>query len=232
MKLNTPRIMNKEVSDYIKNEQKLKLSQEYFVLAFLKYKFHDKYKDVIHLDKPDLQGEKVFVEVTSLDTGKDMMANKEFAKYCKDHDERRIKTIEGTGNELGDVIGTDFKSMNSGGGYNFESDRLLLEKCVCEKITKAKGYDISNRSPELALVKKDRPLLEWLEKISFSLEQIVNNQEMYKIVYILFPNGCIYVEKGKTPQMIDLTQDEYLRLRTIGRMTAEEEINTDDEEWN
>lgn len=30
---------------------------------------------------------------------------------------------------------------------------------------------------------------------------------------------------------IDLKQDEYLCLKTIGRMTAEDEITTDDEEW-
>ena len=231
MNIDTPRIVNKKVSGYIKDGEKLKLSQEYFVLAFLKYKFPDKYKDAFHSDRPDIQGEKLFVEVTTLDKNTDVQASKEFAKYSEDHDERRIKTIERTGNALRDKSCINVPSLNRGGGYNFESDHLLLEKRVREKIDAAKGYDIRNRTPELALIKGDRPLQEWLEKISSSLETIVNGQEIYKTVYILFPNGCIYIEKGKSLQRIELSQNEYLHLKTIGRMTAEEEINTDDEEW-
>ena len=231
MNLNTPRILNKKISGYIKDEQRLKRSQEYFVLAFLKYKFPDKYDDVFRSDRPDLQGEKVFVEVTTLDTYTDMQANKEFAKYCEDCDERRIKTIEKTGNAVGDIVGINATKMHRGGGYNFESDHLLLENRIYEKINKAKGYDVKNRTPELALVKEDRPFQEWLEKIGSSLETIVNDQEIYETIYILFPNNCIYIERGKFPQTIDLSQNEFLRLKTIGRMTAEEEINTDDEEW-
>lgn len=60
----------------------------------------------------------------------------------------------------------------------------------------------------------------------------MKNQDVYETVYILFPNGCIYVEKGEAPNIIELNQDEYICLKTIGRMTAEDEITTDDEEWN
>ena len=169
--------------------------------------------------------------MTALDTYKDMQASKEFAKYIADGDERRIKTIEGTGNALRSIETLNVTSMYSGGGYSFESDYELLEKRICEKVDKAKGYEINYRTPELALVKEDRPLHEWLEKISSSIETIVNNQDVYETVYILFPNSCIYVEKGKSSNRIDLKQDEYLCLKTIGRMTAEDEITTDDEEW-
>ena len=231
MKLNTHRVKNIRVNSYI-DEKKLKLSQEYFVLAFLKYMFPSKYKDLLHGDRPDLQGGNVYVEVTALDTYKDMQASKEFAKYIADGDERRIKTIEGTGNALRSIETLNATSMYSGGGYNFESDYELLEKRICEKVDKAKGYEINNRTPELALVKEDRPLQEWFEKISDSLETIVKNQDVYETVYILFPNGCIYVEKGEAPNIIELNQDEYICLKTIGRMTAEDEITTDDEEWN
>lgn len=231
MNINTLRVVNKEITGRIKDEKKLKCSQEYFVLAFLKYKFPGKYKDVIKAEKPDLQGEKVFVEVTTLETYEDMQANKEFAKFCEDHDEQRATTIEKTGNALRYYAVTDFQSLDNGGGYNFEYDRLLLDQRVCEKIKKAEGYDKKNRTPELALVKNDRPLLEWLEKIDDSLEAIVNNQETYETIYILFPEGCIYIEKGKSPQKVELSQEEYSRLKTIGRMTAEEEIRPDDEEW-
>lgn len=229
MNLNTPRIVNKKVSNYIKEERKLKDSQEYFVLAFLKYKFPDKYKDVFHADKPDLQGNKIMVEVTTLEENKEMQASKEFAKYSENYDEWRIKKIEGTGYALENSA--DITSMYRSGGYNFELDQALLKKCVNVKTEKAKGYDAKNRTLELALVKEDRPLLEWLEKINYSLETIVNNQEIYETVYILFPNSCIYIKKGTSPQKIELSPKEYLHLKTIGRMTAEGEINIDDEEW-
>ena len=50
MKLNTYRVKNKRVNSYI-DEKKFKLSQEYFVLAFLKYMFPSKYKDLLHGDR-------------------------------------------------------------------------------------------------------------------------------------------------------------------------------------
>ncbi len=42
MKLNTHRVKNIRVNSYI-DEKKLKLSQEYFVLAIFKYMFTSKY---------------------------------------------------------------------------------------------------------------------------------------------------------------------------------------------
>jgi hypothetical protein len=229
--INTSRVANKHVCGPIRDEKKLKLSQEYFALAFLKYIFPDKYKDVFHADRPDLQGRKVLVEVTSLNTCTDMQASKEFAKYSEDRKERRIKTIEGTGYALRNIEGINATSMCRGGGYNFESDYELLKERILEKINKAKGYEVKNRTLELALVKEDHPFHEWIEKIPFSLEQIVNNQEIYETVYILFPNGYIYIIKGESPQISKLSKNEYLHLKSIGRMTAEEELTMDDEEW-
>lgn len=231
MKLNTARVQNKRVNGRI-DDKKLKLSQEYFVLAFLKYKFPSKYKDVVHSDRPDLQGDNVIVEVTTLNADKDMQASKEFAKYIEDRDERRAQMIKSTGNVLRSNDVLNAISMVSGGGYNFESDFKLLQNRICKKIDKAKGYEINNQTVELVLVKEDRPLKEWLVKMSDSLETIVNNQNVYEKVYILFPHSCIYIEKGKSPNRIVLTRDEYFCLKTIGRMTAEDEITLYDEEWN
>lgn len=230
MNLNTLRIINKEFTSYI-DEKKLKLSQEYFVLAFLKYKFPSKYADVFHADRPDLQGENVFVEVTALSTNGEMQASKEFAKYIEDGDKRRIKTIRRTGNTLGSVDPLNAVSMCSGGGYSFKSDCKLLQNRIIEKIDKANGYEINNRTPELALVKEDLPHKEWLEKISSCLETIVYNQDVYETIYILFQNSCIYIEKGKSLKRIELSRNEYTSLKKLGRMTAEGEITLDDEEW-
>ena len=115
MNIDTPRVVNKRFNSSIKDEKKLKWSQEFFVLAFLKYRFPEEYKDLFHADKPDLQGGNIFVEVTVLNSQYDMQANKEFAKYCKDGSERRIKTIEKTGNTIKKLDGIDVSAMYRGG---------------------------------------------------------------------------------------------------------------------
>lgn len=139
MRLYTKRLKEMSFSGAI-DEQLLKLSMEYRALAILKYLFPNRYEKVVHKDRPDLQGEKIGIEVTVADSSQDMRVNKEFLKFCDGSNrEVRKKTIEQDEHyQLLQVQGIDI--LSSGGGVNLVKEKEKVQAAIKNKIESVKRY--------------------------------------------------------------------------------------------
>ena len=228
--IKTNRVKEKEQGfDGVIDDRLLKFSQEYFALAVLKYLYHQRYKDVVKSERPDLQGDGIGIEVTLVDLANDMQADKEFVRYHRDRCVGRINTIQKCGKH---VIGTDVGiALQSGGGYN-DCEIEYLSKRFDKKIKKSNKY---KRFPvmELVLIKKDCPVQEWIEGLSEVLmPQIERKDNIFDRVYVIYPYKCARFERGSRKSYENImSASEYKDLRIIGRMTAEGEISLGDEEW-
>ncbi len=229
LNINTNRIKSKVCKGRIA-AQLLNKSQELFVLALLKYISPDKYGDVTQSDRPDLQGKSIGIEVTCADPPEDIQSDQEFAKYCKDHDERRKNTIYNLSNKTIQTIG-GIDALMGGGGYNFY-DKDALIKCIEKKIEKAQNYPTNYERLELAIVRRDRPLQAWIQSLNAWIKPFFHAKNPFMTIYIIFPNSYFVITKDSDGEVFDLDPEEYQNLKTIGRMTAEGEINLDAEEWN
>lgn len=228
MNIHTSRVKAKKIDEMIK-EQLLKKSQELFVLAFLRYTYPEKYGDVIHSDSPDLQGKTIAVEVTSADSPQDIQATKEFKKYCTDHNDLRKKTILEHSN-MKIVTLENTYILCEGGGYNCNNQTLISR--INDKIDKAQRYSDKCKTLELAIIKTDRPLQPWIDSLNDMIRPLLNENNPYNTIYVIFPNAYFIIEKNKDGELHQLDSEIYQSLKKIGRMTAEGELSFKDEEWN
>ena len=228
LNIHTSRIETKKFKGMIQ-EQLLKKSQELFVLALLRYIYPEKYDDVIHSDRPDLQGKAIAIEVTMVDSPNELQVNKEFAKYCNDHKDIRKKTILANSNMKIETI-ENVCVLSESGGYNGSDDKLLL--CIENKIKKAMKYPGNYEVLELALIKKERPLQPWIASLNMWIKPLFKEDNPFRTIYVIFPNAYFVIEKDKDGQLFQLDSKTYQALCKIGRMTAEGEITLEDEEWH
>ena len=95
MNLNTKLVKNKKYNGAIRHEL-VKVSQEYRVLAVLRYLFPGVYEQMEHGDKPDLQDKtnKVGIEVTAAVQENDMKANRVLAEFDDTSSEKLTKCLD------------------------------------------------------------------------------------------------------------------------------------------
>lgn len=234
MKLDTGRLKD-DFKGSIDSELQKK-SQEYYILAFLKYINEEKYKDLVLDDRPDLKGEKVSVEVTIAESEDNMQVNGEYVKFIngKDSNSRResIRIINKQGYDVDESLGV--KRLKGGGGINLDTHKKNLENAFIRKNNKAKDYYRKDTCLELAILKLDREPSEWMEKICNWMGCILSkNENHFEIVYLFYLNHSFaFGKKGELITHESISDDVNNKLHFLARKTAQGLIKLDDIEWN
>lgn len=233
MRLYTKRLKEMSFSGAI-DEQLLKLSMEYRALAILKYLFPNRYENVVHNDRPDLQGEKIGIEVTVADSSQDMRVNKEFLKFCDGSNrEVRKKTIEQDEHyQLLQVQGIDI--LSAGGGMNLVKEKEKVQAAIKNKIESVKRYPNNPfQTMELFILITEIPslavsesIIEWINE-----EMERDQEEIFDRIYVFARRHCYYCERYGSAFNRGISKEDYQMLSRIGRATAENRLSLEDEEW-
>ncbi len=141
MNIDSELIKNKRFEEAISDEL-VKVSQEYRVLAVLRYIFPSKHEQMKHGDKPDLQDKinRIGIEVTAAVQENDMKANRTFVEMGKNSsDSQRFATkkITECGYEINSTIG--LMSISKYG--TSDSEKTCLHNAIinkCKKLTNIK----------------------------------------------------------------------------------------------
>lgn len=234
MKINTDLVKNKKFTSSIKPSV-LKHSQEYRVLATLRYLYPQKFDVMITSEAPDLQdsASSTGIEVTAAVKEDDMKASRAFSELnqgkTKDIEKRRY-TIESSGYSF--VTLKDEKVAISTSG-TADGEKCFFQESIRRKTKKLQQYRIKFKRIGLAILLPEIPtsyaenhLSEWISEISDE------SSNLFDFVYVISHRFCLYYDtQAEFTEKRSLTQEESWRLATIGRMTAEGELSLSDSEW-
>lgn len=233
MKIDTARVQNKKYSDAIKPSLQNK-SQEYRVLATLKYFFPEKFENFILADKPDLQNKDASygVEVTIATSEDDMKASREFSNLKNSNNRQKtVKKIETTGHTVSEnnnvcALASPLRKI--------QCEKQIFEKAITYKIRKIETYSDTFSTIGLAVLLIDPPTSEaeqnFPEWISCCIKK--EGHRCFDFYYILCYRFLLVCDEcGNVIAKKMLTPDQNKHLSIIGRMSAESEIKLYDIEW-
>ncbi|MCR5478662.1 MAG: hypothetical protein K6F27_02230 [Ruminococcus sp.] len=233
MNINTELIINKKYEGVISNRL-VKISQEYRVLAVLRYLFPGKYEQMKHGDKPDLQDtiNRIGIEVTTAVQEDDMKASRTFAeidKSSRENLQKSLDKIKKCGYEIYDTSGI-MHIVKSG---TIEAEKNCLCNAILKKCKKANNYEKDFKVIGLAVLFPDNPtrqteedIIKWIKELHPEIEQY------YKFVYVISSQFCLMYDiksENIDKKILDKTVNRL--LWTIARMTAEGEITLESDEW-
>ena len=234
MKINTDLVKNKKFSSAI-SPSLLKHSQEYSVLATLRYLYPTNFDEMITGESPDLQDcvNGIGIEVTAAVNENDMKASRAFSELYqgKPKDiERRKNTIESSGYSFVPLIDEKVAIATSG---TADGEKHFFQESIRRKTKKLKQYRTSFEKiglavilPEITTSYAERHLSEWISEL---LEETDN---LFDFVYVISHRFCIFYDTQKNAEEKHLlTNEENWALSTIGRLTAEGELSMTDSEW-
>jgi len=234
MKINTDLVKNKKFSSAI-SPSLLKHSQEYRVLATLRYLYPTNFDEMITGESPDLQDcvNGIGIEVTAAVNENDMKASRAFSELYqgKPKDiERRKNTIESSGYSFVPLIDEKVAIATSG---TADGEKHFFQESIRRKTKKLKQYRTNSEKIGLAVILPEIPtsyaeghLSEWISEL---LEETDN---LFDFVYVISHRFCIFYDTQKnTEEKHLLTSEENWALSTIGRLTAEGELSLTDSEW-
>lgn len=234
MKINTELVKNKKFSSPIKSSI-IKHSQEYRVLATLRYLYPTKFDTMITGEAPDLQdsANNTGIEVTAAVKEVDMKVSRAFSELNqgKTKDKEKSKNIIESNKYLlaphkdeGVAIAT---SGTADGEKNFfqESIRRKTKK-LQQYRTNYSRIGLAVFLPEIPTSYAENHLSEWISEI---VEESTN---FYDFMYVISCRFCTYYDvRARCTDKRIITKEESLLLATIGRMTAEGELSLKDKEW-
>ena len=216
------------------NQERLKHSQEYRVLATLRYLFPEKYDCMVKDESPDLQDSKnsVGIEVTISDAELEMEVSRRFDHYCnpltpekKENDKRFFESH-------GYSVNTKSNRLMKAGGLTKAIEHSFKES-IRKKYVKVPKYRTKCNKVGLALLMLEMPYYETETKVIDWTKQVITEDGNYfDFFYIISHRFCIYYEPAnETISKHKITDDINKRLRAIGRMTAEGQINLGSAVW-
>lgn len=235
MNIYTDLIKNKQYSQPIQSEL-LKHSQEYRVLATLRYLFPQKYNGMAPGESPDLQDceKDIGIEVTVAVRENDMKATSAFSKLHQansDRDAEKYKRIiESSDHTLDPIFGEKFAMCAAGSSYG---EKHVFQNSIRKKKAKLQQYRKHFRLLGLAIVLPDIPTSEAESKfVDWIFEVFQENGSLFDFVYVLSYRFCIYydVQTNCSSKWLFSSEENKL-LCTIARMTAEGELSLEDQEW-
>ena len=233
MNLNTERVEKFRLTGAIESALQ-KDSQEYYVLAVLRYLFPIKYSQVITGERPDLQGEEIGVEVTIAEDEKTMKTNRAFAQYCeginKEKNKKKIEKLQQYRLEEKN----DCKLLNSGGGGIDVLEKTLLQMAVVRKNKSVKKYlDQRFQRMELAVLKTEIPSSEFRKNVINWVQEVSkdNNVEIFDRIYVIGGDSCFWYNRDGSFGKKEISKEISGKLKKIARMTAEKILTLDDMEW-
>ena len=232
MYLETERVRNKRYTGAVASRLQ-KHSQEYFVLAALRYFYPQKFDGLVLDESPDLQdcSNSIGIEVTIAVSQKEMKASREFSKLKRmTSAEERRRIIEKIGAIGHSVKKTPIGNVLSSSGSSSISEKQNFQVAVSKKLKKLDSYRKSCDKVGLAIYLVEIPsseveneCIDWLNEIC--------KKETFDFYIVLSHRFFLFYEPGE--ELIELKICSYQRqcLSTIARMTAEKEISLSDIEW-
>lgn len=235
MNIFTERVKNQHYSQPIQASL-LKHSQEYRVLATLRYLFPQKYNKMAAKESPDLQDfeNSIGVEVTAAVREDDMRATRAFSQFCRassNRERQKNKTqIESSGYSIVPIQGSRLAISTTG---TSNGEKNFFQKNVRKKIAKLRQYRKNFNVLGLAIVLLEIPTLEAESHfIDWICEVFREGDDLFDFVYVLSSRFCIYYDaQADHFQKQSISREEHTLLCTIARMTAEGELTLDDQEW-
>lgn len=235
MRIDTDKIKNKKFIESIKSEPQ-KHSQEYRVLATLRYLYPNKFENMVTDESPDLQDNKngVGIEVTVAVDFRDMRASREFVNLQQNNSNTKKykKAIASSGYSIFPIpIKEDAVAISTSG--TSDGEKFFFQASMRRKAGKLQLYRKNFRKIGLAILLSEIPtsyaenhLSEWIS------EMFDESPNLFDFVYVIFHRFCLYYDaQAKSTEKHSLTQDESRLLAKIGRMTAEGELTMSDIEW-
>lgn len=233
MNLNTKLVKNKKYNGAIRHEL-VKVSQEYRVLAVLRYLFPGVYEQMEHGDKPDLQDKtnKVGIEVTAAVQENDMKANRVLAEFDDTSSEKLTKCLDkiiNCGYDINIIYGK--KSISRSG--TADSEKSCFQNAILKKCKKADQYKADYAKIGLAVLLPEIPtsyaedhLIDWVKELHSEIDK------SFDFIYVISYRFCLLYDilSGNTDKKSLKSSDNQL-LCIIARMTAEEDLTLDSIEW-
>ncbi|MBR5277773.1 MAG: hypothetical protein IKU23_00750 [Clostridia bacterium] len=234
MRINTDLVKNKRYNTSI-TACLLKHSQEFRVLATLRYLFPDKYNAMVNGEAPDLQdcANSIGIEVTAAVKEKDMMVSRLFSELNKGTPkeiEKRKKTIESSGYTF---VPPKNKGVAISVSGTTDGERFFIQESIKKKIKKLPQYRETFRTLGLAIILPEIPTTYAEQHIPEWISEVLGEMECsYDFVYVISHRFCIYYDAHKNSlSKHTLSNEESTSLITIGRMTAEGALSLSDVEW-
>ncbi len=234
MKIDTDLVRKKAFVSSIKPSN-LKFSQEYKVLAILRYLYPQRFGSMAKGESPDFQDatNDTGIEVISAVKENDMLVSRAFSDLCQgkpENKEKSKKKIAENGYSILPIQGNKVAISTAG---TADGEKALFQKSIRKKAQKLQQYRTNFKKIGLAILLPEIPTSYAEEHFSEWIEEVLNESEnLFDFVYVLSHRFCIYyVPKQKISEKRLLTDEEYRLLSTIARMTAEGELSLTDTEW-
>lgn len=230
MKIYTDLVSNKKNNGTIRADLH-KHSQEYRVLAILRYLFPGKYETMIVRESPDLQDDinHIGIEVTSAVREKDMEALNAFSKLRQDRNNQKLKNIiEKSDHSL--VSSPMGLIMDTTGTSDGEKKRF--QESLRKKKAKLHQYKVKFEHLGLAVILEMPTSEAEIQLYNWIREVFQEDNNFYDFVYVISERFCIYCEtQTDFSQKWSLSSEEWELLSFIAKMTAEGTLTLEDEEW-
>ena len=233
MNINTELLKNKKYNRAILHRL-VKVSQEYRVLATLRYLFPGEYEQMERIEKPDLQDNinHFGIEVTSAVQKDDMKANRAFAEIDKnssDSQRNAVKKIAESGYDINNTNG--IMSISRSGTE--DSEKVCLRNAIVNKCPKYHIYKKDFKTIGLAVLLPEIPSTYAENNISNWIKELYSEIDIpFDFIYVISCRFCIvYDIKSNLADKKDLNNTDSQLLSTIGRMTAEGELTLNSIEW-
>ena len=233
MNINTDLIKNKKFNGAISNDI-VNVSQEYRVLAILRYLFPGEYEQMEHGDKPDLQDKiKSFgIEVTAAVQETDMKANRVLAEFDETSSEKFPKDLDKIIN-CGYDINIIYGKMSISRSGTADSEKTCLQNAIIKKCKKADKYKKKYARIGLAVLLHEIPtsyaenhIIDWIKEIQSEIKI------SFDLIYVISNRFCITCDiKNDHMDKKCLKNTDNQLICRIARMTAEGELTLDSIEW-
>ena len=215
----------------------LKHSQEYRVLATLRYFFPPLFKNMVLGEKPDLQDKanSVGIEVTIATKQEDLQTSRLFSELSLTNpikDPNKIKEhITSLGYAVSDFCGCNRTSKS--GGITSSEERIFKDS-IRRKVEKVQDYRSLFPEIGLAILLTEIPANEVEDSLICWLKQVVNEiGHSFDFFFVISERFCIYYDPEKeVSKKYYITDENDKRIRSIAKRTAEGEITIDSPEWN
>ena len=234
MNINTDLVKNKEFASAIKSSA-LKHSQEYKVLATLRYLFPARFNTMITGESPDIQDcvNEIGIEVTAAVKENDMKVSRIFSELHQgkpmDKEKRKEKIKL---SEYSFVPINDEKAAISTTGTS-DGEKCIFQECIRKKTKKLQQYRANFKSIGLAIIFPEIPTSHAENNLSeWTYEIFKKSDTLFDFVYVISHRFCIYYDtQSNVSEKHLLTCEENELLSKIARMTAEGELSLTDKEW-
>lgn len=234
MNIHTNLVKNKRFTSSIEPSI-LKHSQEYRVLATLRYVYPEKFDAMITGETPDLQDSisSTGIEVTAAVKADDMKVSRTFSELNqgKPKDiEKRKNIIKSSGYSFVPLKGENVVISTSG---TADGEKSFFQESILRKAKKIQQYRTNFKRIGLAILLPEIPTTYAEDHFSkWIFELLIDAENQFDFCYVISHRFCLYcdVQTG-TSEKKELAQEESRLLSTIGRMTAEGELTLKSEEW-